>query len=78
MKRGYYWYYVIYDGDWIIVRIDGMKRVWHHGSDVDQSIEEAKTEGEFGPRIPQRVAKVGPHTMTPASVVMRKRGKNSI
>jgi hypothetical protein len=62
VKAGWYWYILDGSEEWTIVKVsDGLsgQSVTFSGSDIDWSIEEAKGNGEFGTRIPQKNKRMG-------------------
>ena len=62
MEPGYYWWFNYQLKVWYIVlvtRIGGELSVMYHGTDVEQTIDEAKRDGEFYPvRIPHKNKRV--------------------
>lgn len=55
MKPGYYWWYNYALKTWYIVLVTDRGDVMYHGTEIEQTIEEAKRDGEFYPaRIPRK------------------------
>lgn len=62
MKAGWYWYLQKGSIKWTIVLVRDLRphpEVLFIGTDIDQSLEEAKGNGEFGTRIPQKKKRMG-------------------
>jgi hypothetical protein len=62
VKAGWYWYILNGSEEWMIVKVsEGLSdpSVTFSGSDIDWSIDEARGNGKFGTRIPQKNKRVG-------------------
>lgn len=73
MKPGYYWWFNYSVKTWYIVLVVQSTygtSVLYPGTDIDTSLDEARRDGEFGPKIPRRRKRVGQLTRPTVSESM--------